>query len=195
MNNLKLTEILENFAYTLKNFEQLQLGSDVKFMKASESIDDQLSFFYETLIFEKFISVPGEVHISITSQERLEEAQLGWFLVRDKSNNWVEDHEHWDKDWIVFARRNADAIFYNKKDKSIRGKIVGSGPFFKLSNSLGEFIKILTDCLILEKEKYHYETTTDDEKTLPEFISDVKQILNINLDQELHADFLAFFFE
>lgn len=187
----KLTKTLEKFAYTFNKSGE-NIGY-IKFTEASQCIDDQLSFFYKTLRFEQNIYLTGAMLMEIISIENLEKAQEGWFFIRDENSNLIEDHKRWDREWVVFATRHGDAIFYNKKDGSIQATI-DKKIFFKLSHSLEEFIKIITSCLILEA-KYGFETTDDDEEILEEFITDVKKILKKDLAQELHVEFLGFFFE
>jgi len=132
--------------------------------------------------------------VNIETKVKLMDAQLGWYKIRDEQGNEVNDDQNWNKDWIVFADRNGDAIYYNRLDKSVNGSI-DKVVHLKLAQTLEDFIKTLQMCMRLEQEKYDMNAQGENEEPLKEFIDDIQHILNEGGNQEkVSEDFMQFFF-
>ncbi len=171
-------------------------GTDIGSIKFNDfdNKDETLDGFYNLLSYDKVLTIGGEMFMDISPQKDLYKTQLGWYIVKDKNGSWINDDQKWKKDWIVFAKRYDDAIYFNQSDHSVYGSI-DKKQFFKLSNSLAQFISILNDCMILELEKYQLNTSTDDDEPKPEFLEDVNEILNNTLDESTSNHFMSFFFK
>lgn len=152
-----------------------------------------LEAFYQLTSFERVLTIGGEFFLNIQPEKRLKDAQKGWYIILDKEGKVVNDDLKWNKDWVVFANRNDDAIYYDRKDDGIYASI-DKRSFFCLSSSLSDFLDILSECMKMEEEKYRFNTTDEDEETLSVFIDDVRDILSLNLNDKQREDFIAFFF-
>lgn len=188
---MKLKDELKKFATTFGRD-----GKDIGEIIVNDNVDetDSFEFFYKTLLFDKVLTIYGELFINIFSFSELSKAQEGWSKIRTTTGEWIDDEKKWKKEWVVFAERNGDAIFYNELDKCIYGTI-NKNEFFKLSNSLSLFFYVITECMILEDRKYQFNTYDEDEETLQEFINDVLGILNNCANKENKDDFIQFFFD
>lgn len=153
----------------------------------------QFEAFYQLTSFEHVLTIGGEFFLNIQPEKKLEEAQNGWYFILDKEGNIVNDDLKWNKNWVVFANRNDDAIYYNREDGGIYASI-DKRIFFYLSSSFSDFLYILSECMKIEEEKYKFNTTDEDEETLSIFISDVREVLSRTLNDKQREDFIAFFF-
>jgi hypothetical protein len=170
-------------------------GMDIGNPSFSENSNkiNQLDLFYETLLFNKVLTIGGEFFINIIPFSNLTKAQEGWYNIKTKDNNWITDDKKWNKDWVVFANRNDDAIYCNNLDNCVYGTI-NKAKHYKLGNSIAQFIHILIECMKLEEGKYNFETVNEDEETKSEFLDDVYSILNSISDKRTADDFMEFFF-
>jgi len=158
----------------------------------NSGLEESLDLFYHFLRFEKVLTIGGELFINIIPYKDLSKAQDGWYKIK-VSDQWENDDKNWNKEWVVFADRNDDAIYYNNLDNGIYGSI-DKKINYKISNSLSQFISILTLGMHLEQEKYNFETSEDYEETSEEFLQDIYNILN-DIDSSSADNFMAFFFE
>jgi hypothetical protein len=183
----ELKEFVTIFGQHRKNY------GTVAFREEISSKTDALDVFYDTLIFDELLTVGGLMFINIETLEDLPNAQLNWYKIRDDKGNWVNDDQYWNKDWIVFANRNDDVLFYNRLDLAVYGSI-SKRETFKLGDSLEEFIKILHQCMKLQQEKYNMKAQDETEAPLPEFLDDIQTILDNNNKGKVNKEFMQFFF-
>jgi len=182
----------------LKKFKDTfgRKGADIGDLNFNENSkkSNQLDLFYETLLFDKILTIGGEFFINFIPYSSLAKAQEGWYNIQTRDNNWITDDKQWNKDWVVFANRNDDAIYCNNIDNCVYGTI-DKVEHYKLGNSIAQFIHVLTECMKLEQEKYGFETVNDDEQIKSEFLDDVYSILYRFSDIQIADSFMAFFFE
>jgi hypothetical protein len=187
---MELTEALKAFS-NLFGRSGVDIGQ-VEFKDDGETND--LDAFYGHLSFSNVLTVGGEMFINIPPYDKLSKSQEGWYLIRDKSGQVVNDDVHWNKDWIVFANRNDDAIYFNAIDKKIYGS-VDKKRVYRLAGSMGDFFTILVECMKLEYEKYELDTRNEDEEVSELFLDDVYNVVIRLSGNETADDFMAFFFE
>jgi hypothetical protein len=198
MSQRLISLIIMDLKKELRNFIDTfgRKGTDIGnpiFNGNSDKVN-QLNLFYETLLFNKVLTIGGTFFINIIPQSNLTKAQEGWYNILTKDNNWITDDNKWNKDWIVFANRNDDAIYCNNTDNCVYGTI-DKTKHYKLGNSIAQFIHILIECMKLEEDKYNFETNNEDEELKSEFLDDVYSILNNISDAKTADDFMEFFFE
>lgn len=122
--------------------------------------------------------------VKIKGQQALiENSELFYLTLKNKQGEWEKNDASWNKDWIVFADRSGDAIFYDKESKTIKGTINGK-IFFPLSPSLATFFQVLSECMILEEE----------DELLPDYLDDISSVLEHNLDEDYQQGYMQFFF-
>ncbi len=144
----------------------IDIGSfDVVDNVDSISVKNQLESFYSLTVFEDVLTIGGEFFLDIQPEIKIKRAQEGWYFILDKEGELQCDDLKWDKNWIVFANRNDDAVYFNKADGGIYGSI-DKRQFFHLSSSLADFFCLLSECMKMEEEKYEFDTSDDDEEPL-----------------------------
>ncbi|WP_036932244.1 hypothetical protein [Prevotella sp. HUN102] len=153
---------------------------------------DELEQFYFFSVFDEVLIIGGEFFLIIQPKEKIDKAQEGWYRILNNEGEWQTDNIKWNKDWIVFANRNDDAVYFNKADGGVYGS-VNKRHFFHLSSSLADFFFILSECMKMEEEKYKF-STSDEEEPLEEFINDTRNILGQCLNAKQTEDFISFFF-
>jgi hypothetical protein len=189
---MELNESLKSFAGIFGR-EGNDIGK-VSYSDTAVTAGDPLDQLYALLQFEKLITVGGEFFINIPPAEKRSMQQQGWYLVRKKgSDEWITDDTHWSRDWLVFAGRNDDAIYFNKSDGKVYGS-VDKKLRFQLGNSLAEFFSLLSAAMQMESERYSFNTRNEDEEVLPDFLSDLQELLEANTDTKTATEFIAFFF-
>lgn len=189
---MELKKVLKNFA-SIFGRDNTDLGK-VNFVDKNNVPDDSLDMLYHYLQFDKSLVIGGELYIDIYPKGMQKKIQEGWYILKDNGIE-IYDDERWNKDWVVFATRHGDAIYFDKFNHKIYGSI-NKASFFKLADSLSVFFKILVSGMRIEQEKYNLEAFDEDEETLPEFIEDIKKILREeNVDEKCQSDFISFFFE
>ncbi|SUB88705.1 Uncharacterised protein [Porphyromonas macacae] len=154
---------------------------------------NQLDAFYQLTSFEHVLTIGGEFFLNIQPEIKLKEAQEGWYFILDKEGEMAKDDLKWNENWVVFANRNDDAIYYDKTDGYIYGS-VDKKIFFCLSSSLSDFFYILSECMEIEEKKYGFNTTDAEEETSSIFIDDIREFLSRKLNDKQREDFIAFFF-
>jgi hypothetical protein len=170
-------------------------GNDIGNLNFEESVnitDNNLDSFYMLLNFEDVLTIGGELFFNIIPKQRSEIAQNGYYRIK-KGDDWVIDEKKWHKNWVIFANRNDDGIFFNGEDNSVNGTI-DKKQFFKLSGSLSNFFCILNECLLLEKEKYKFETFDDEEEATDDFKEDIYNIILKFEEANIADNFIEFFF-
>ncbi|WP_338815832.1 hypothetical protein V9L05_23995 (plasmid) [Bernardetia sp. Wsw4-3y2] len=187
---MTLKESLKLFS-TVFSRQEINMGTlnynDI-LVDSNESIEQ----VYELLSFNQALTIGGEMFITIKAD--LAKAQEGWYLIKNKQGEWEKNDASWNKDWIVFADRSGDAIFYDKESKTIKGTINGK-IFFPLSPSLATFFQVLSECMILEEEKYDFITRDEEEdELLPDYLDDISSVLERNLDEDYQQGYMQFFF-
>ena len=189
---MNLQESLKKFAHSFG-----RKGRDIGNIILQDNNDfvdtDNLDAFYQILKFDKILTVGGELFINIYPLINLDRSQEGWYKIKN-NNLWIEDNVKWNKDWVVFANRNDDAIYFNLKDNAIYGSI-NKHQTYKLSNSLSVFFQVLSEAMVLEDQKYDFETFDEDEETIPAFLDDIYAIVLKYNDEEASNGFMSFFFE
>lgn len=188
---MKLIDSLISFKKTFgrqgNDFGSFQI-SDTKFSN-SNNLEDM----YNIILFNEPIVIGGEFSMDIYPQNKLSEVQRGWSTILSKDNQWISDDAKWNKNWIVFATRDEDAIYYNEIDGGVYGSIEKE-IFYKLSDSLSEFFHVLSECLKMEETVFHFDTTDDDEETTDLFLEECQKILSQNMSTKNATDFMNFFF-
>ena len=118
---MKLIDSLISFKKTFgrqgNDFGSFQIN-DTKFSN-SNNLEDM----YNIMLFNEPIVIGGEFNMDIYPQNELAEAQRGWYTILSKDNQWIPDDAKWNKNWIVFATREEDAIYYNEIDGGVYGSI------------------------------------------------------------------------
>lgn len=116
---MKLIDSLISFKKTFgrqgNDFGSFQIN-DTKFSN-SNNLEDM----YNIMLFNEPIVIGGEFNMDIYPQNELAEAQRGWYTILSKDNQWIPDDAKWNKNWIVFATRDEDAIYYNEIDGGVYG--------------------------------------------------------------------------
>ncbi len=154
---------------------------------------DELEQFYSLISFDNVLIIGGEFFLTIQPKTKLDRAQEGWYIILNKEGKPQNDDTKWNKDWVVFANRNDDAVYFDKKNGGVYASI-NKRQLFNLSSSLADFFFLLSECMKLEEEKYKFNTSDDDEEPLENFIDDTEGILSQCLNTKQVGDFIAFFF-
>ncbi|WP_043706878.1 hypothetical protein [Tenacibaculum ovolyticum] len=188
---MELKEIIKKFILIFGR-DNTDIG-EVKFIDINCSSENSLNLLYDYLEFDKTITIGGELYIDLYPKRMQSKVQEGWYVLRSNEGEKYDDL-NWNKDWIVFATRNGDAIYFDKTSKEVYGSI-NKTTRFKLADSLAMFFKIMVEGMKIEQEKYNLEAFDEDEETLPDFIEDIKNIFDKNLDNKYQSDFISFFFE
>lgn len=188
---MELKEIIKKFILIFGR-DNTDIG-EVKFIDINCSSENSLNLLYDYLEFDKTITIGGELYIDLYPKRMQSKVQEGWYVLRSNEGEKYDDL-NWNKDWIVFATRNGDAIYFDKKSKEVYGSI-NKTTRFKLADSLAMFFKIMVEGMKIEQEKYNLEAFDEDEETLSDFIEDIKNIFDKNLDNKYQSDFISFFFE
>lgn len=175
---MKLIDSLISFKKTFgrqgNDFGSFQIN-DTKFSN-SNNLEDM----YNIMLFNEPIVIGGEFNMDIYPQNELAEAQRGWYTILSKDNQWIPDDAKWNKNWIVFATRDEDAIYYNEIDGGVYGSIEKE-IFYKLSDSLSEFFHVLSECMKMEETVFHFDTTDDEEETTDLFLEECQKNLSQNM--------------
>ncbi|OWP85576.1 hypothetical protein BWK60_13390 [Flavobacterium covae] len=188
---MELKEVLKNFVSTFGR-DNTDLGK-VNFVDQNNVPEDSLDALYHYLQFDESLVIGGELYIDIYPKAMQEKIQEGWYILKD-NGQVIYDDVNWNKDWVVFATRHGDAIYFDRNNGEVCASI-NKISFFKLADSLAMFFKILLLGMKIEQKKYDLEAFDDDEETLPEFIEDVKSILKETTNNKFKSDFISFFFE
>ncbi len=188
---MNLKESLKQFSIVFSR-QEINMGS-VSYNDTSIDSDESIEQVYELLSFDQALTIGGEMFITIKPD--LSKAQEGWYLIKNKQGDWENNDASWNKNWVVFADRSGDAIFYDKESKKVNGTINGK-IFFPLSPSLAIFFRTISECMILEEEKYDFTTRDEDEdELLPDYLDNISSMLENNLDEHYQKGFMQFFFE
>ena len=154
---------------------------------------DELEQFYSLMPFDSVLVIGGEFFLTIQPKAKLDKAQEGWYIILNKEKGRQNDDTKWNKDWIVFANRNDDAVYFDKTNGGVYGSI-NKNKFFHLSSSLAEFFFLLSECMKMEEEKYKFNTSDDDEEPLENFVNDTRTLISQHLNAKQVEDFISFFF-
>ena len=188
---MELKDVLKDFVSTFGR-DNTDLGK-VNFVDKNDAPESSLDLLYHHLLFDKPLVIGGELYIDIYPKGMQEKIQEGWYVLKENGKEKYDD-VNWNKNWVVFATRHGDAIYFDKNSGEVCGSI-NKKYFFKLADSLAMFFKILISGMKVEQEKYDLEAYDEDEETLPEFVEDIKGILHKNLNNTFQSDFISFFFE
>ena len=186
-------ELIDSLIYFKKVFGRqghdlgsFQIGTEFSNLETLEQM-------YNILLFTKTLTVGGEFFMNLYPQSMLQKIQQGWYMILSKEKQWTSDDIHWNKQWIVFATRNDDAIFYNQIDGGVYGS-VEKKMFYKLSSTLSIFFYVLSKCMEMEENVFHFNTSNDDEEPIKIFLERTREILSLNMELKNVAEFMNFFF-
>lgn len=187
-------ELIDSLIYFKRVFgrQGRDLGSFQIGTESSNNLDT-LEQMYNILLFTKTLTVGGEFFINLYPQSMLPKIQQGWYIILSKENQWISDNIHWNKNWIVFATRNDDAIFYNQIDGGVYGSIEKK-KIYKLSNTLSIFFYVLSQCMEMEDNVFNFNTSSDDEEPIKAFLERTREILSLNMELKNIDEFMNFFF-
>ncbi|MGI5172445.1 hypothetical protein H0R92_02405 [Treponema sp. OMZ 840] len=191
---MKLIEALTKFSNVFgRNKTDLGNFSVIDDAVKNTECTDELEQFYSLTSFDNVLIIGGEFFLTIQPKIKLDRAQEGWYIILNKEGQRQNDDTKWNKDWVVFANRNDDAVYFDKKNGGVYGSI-DKRQFFHLSSSLADFFFLLSECMKLEEEKYKCNTSDDEEDPLENFIDDTEGILSQCLSTKQVEDFISFFF-
>lgn len=186
-------ELIDSLIYFKKTFGRQ--GNDLGTFQINTELPnfDTLENMYKMLLFNEVLTIGGEFCMDIYPYNKLPEIQRGWYTILSKENQWIPDDIKWNKNWIVFATRDEDAIYYNQIDGGVYGSIEKE-IFYKLSDSLSLFFHVLSECMEMEENVFHFETTDEDEEITDLFLEKCQNILSKNMKAENVTGFMNFFF-
>jgi len=191
---MSLEKILEVYSEIINRFEKktvLLYGKPVP-IQTPFDIGPALTTYYSNLKFTGMPTIGNALHLMIFSDENIETAQSGWFWIRDKGGNVIENG-NWKRSWVVFALRDGDALFVDAQ--STEGKVFGSiqKKNFFISDSLEKFLLTYIECLGIEDD-FHREVMDEDFNYKEEFLSCVTKIAENHLGNEGRSGFMKLFF-
>lgn len=193
---MSLDVALKNFASAFAagsaNFGTLEYGA---FQPIVEPIPlgPILHDFYGRLTMSDKPQVGGRLLLMLFTLDDLETCLHGWRWIR-KNNGTVIDDPTWNKNWIVIASRNGDAVVVD--DSTARGVVTGHiGSFkVKIAGDLASFFQVMAEAMTLEASTFDYEVLDEDFNPIPEFLDAVSAIALRVLGPEGEAGFMDFFF-
>lgn len=186
---MELKETVKKFAEVFGR-GGIDMGS-LQYEETAVAADD-LDGLYALLRFDKVLTVGGALFFHLMPESRLDMAQDGFYRI--KVNGIVqEDNKHWNASWIVFATRNDDPVFINRTDGTVKGA-VDKRRFYDISPSLSVFFEIISECMLLESEKYSFKTFGEDDEVPDSFRNDALGIVLKYADEDSVSGFDGFFF-
>lgn len=152
-----------------------------------------LTEYYAKLTLREQPQVGGQLLLSLFMFEELESAQSGWRWV-SRNGGPVTDDPSWDKNRIVIADRNGDALAVDQT--SATGTVSGHiGPLgFKVADDLASFLQTMAEAMTVEATTFDYEVLDDDCNPDPRFLDEVSAIARRLLGPGGEAGFMKFFF-
>lgn len=137
--------------------------------------------------------VGGALQLRLWTLDELETNQHGWRWIRVKGGPVTED-PNWNKNWVVVADRNGDAIIVDIS--TANGTVYGAigSRNFKIADDLASFFQTMAETIMVEVSVYDYEVYDDDFNPLPSFLDEMRTIARRVLGPDGETGFMEFFF-
>lgn len=152
-----------------------------------------LTEYYSRLSLREQPQVGGQLLLTLFMLDELESAQRGWRWVSSDGGPAMDDPS-WDKNRIVIADRNGDALAVDQT--SVGGTVSGHiGPrAFTVADDLASFLQTMAEAMTVEATTFDYEVLDDDCNPDPRFLDEVSAIALRLLGPGGEAGFMKFFF-
>lgn len=195
----KIDESIQKFVKVFSENEQnmgefkLNIKTNNDIFIENMKISKELEFLYLNYDLDNTPVIGGDFYIEFVPIRKIEEIHFGWRWIK-VGDKIIEDIT-WNKNWIIFAMRNEDVLIADVGEEGtpVIGSIQKNN--FKISDSLADFLSILTECLILEEKEFNYETRLEDMSYKEEFLKRISDLLLKRLSKENADNFFKFFFE